>query len=87
MFLKAKGEALLDKGFPIVPIKKGFKHPGMTGWESMQATTEDVRKWVSNGRAEDGVGILAANFPGVDLDILDADVAKQLSDFFGDKSK
>ena len=81
MFLKAKGEALLDKGFPIVPIKKGFKHPGMTGWESMQATTEDVRKWVSNGRAEDGVGILAANFPGVDLDILDADVALQLEEF------
>jgi len=80
-FLKDKGKSLIAGGFEIVPIKNGGKHPGMKGWESLQATATDVDAWTSNGRANDGVGVLSKHTPGVDIDILDEAISLQMGNF------
>lgn len=78
-FLKQYGAQLIQKGYPIVPIKPGFKFPkGLKGWEQTKATETHLKKWLANSFAQGGVGVLAKFFPAVDLDIQDNDVVQKL---------
>lgn len=63
-YLKEYGERLLQHGYPIIPIKQGFKFPkGLSGWEQINATENHLKKWLSNGFAQGGVGILTQTYP------------------------
>ena len=73
-FLKEYGHQLVDKGYEIVPLKKGKKFPMISGWQDIRATHADVDKWLSNGHADGGVGVLCRNTVAVDIDCLDAKV-------------
>lgn len=73
-FLKQYGHQLVDRGYEIVPIKKGKKAPMLAGWQDIRATHQDVDKWLSNGHADGGVGILCRKTVAVDIDCLDAKV-------------
>lgn len=80
-FLAEYGPALLDKGYPIIPIRAGFKHPQRKGWQSLQADADQLDAWIANGYADGGVGVLCREVPGVDLDVNDPDVVDQLVDW------
>ena len=73
-FLKQYGHQLVDRGYEIVPIKKGKKAPMISGWQDIRATHADVDKWLSNGHADGGVGVLCRKTVAVDIDCLDAKV-------------
>lgn len=80
-YLASHGQLLLDAGYSIVPIRRGKKHPGFDGWENSHADARQIDRWLKNGHAESGVGILAASTPGVDLDIYDEDLALEMERF------
>ncbi|CAM3778007.1 AAA family ATPase [Litorimonas haliclonae] len=80
-FLAQYGKPLLDKGYPIIPIKLGLKHPGRKGWQDIKADKDNLSAWLSNGYAHGGVGILTATTPAVDLDILDRDICDRMTSY------
>jgi hypothetical protein len=79
-YFKEHGERLVELGYRIVPLPPGEKGPNRKGWPKFELTAQSVRKMAANGSAHDGVGILAATTPAIDIDILDEEVAQQMSD-------
>lgn len=81
-FLRQYGPTLLERGFPIVPIKKGYKFPkGLKHWQRLDPTKTMLNKWLSNGFADGGVGLKTREFPAVDVDVKDEAVAAKLAEF------
>jgi hypothetical protein len=78
-YFKNHGERLLELGYPIVPLPQGSKGPRHKGWQHLDLNVETFRKMAANGSADAGAGILAARVPAIDVDILDEDVAEQMS--------
>ena len=79
-YFKEHGERLAELGYRIVPLPPGSKGPNRKGWPKFDLQAPTIRQWAANGSAHDGVGILAATTPAIDVDILDAEVAQQMSD-------
>jgi AAA domain/Primase C terminal 2 (PriCT-2)/Bifunctional DNA primase/polymerase, N-terminal len=77
-YFKTHGEALIDLGYRIVPLPPGSKGPNRKGWPKLELNGATVRKWAANGSSHDGVGVLAATTPAIDVDILDKEVAGQM---------
>lgn len=78
-YLEKFGGRLLRNGYPIVPIKPGYKFPkGLSGWEQITATENHLKKWLANGFANGGVGVLTKYTPAVDVDVQDSDVVAQV---------
>jgi hypothetical protein len=80
-FLAKHGAALIEHGYDIIPIKRGTKSPGYDGWQNTRADSSQLRQWLANGHAKDGVGILTRNTPGVDIDVRDEAMAKAMEDW------
>ena len=74
MFLKQFGHSLIDKGYEIVPLKRGKKFPMLSGWQDIRATHEDVDRWLANGHSDGGVGVLCRNTIAVDIDCYDSKI-------------
>src|SRR5215472_12084398 len=79
-YLKLYGERLVELGYRIVPLPPGSKGPHRKNWQHLNADAGQVRKWYANGSADDGIGILAATTPAIDVDTMDPDVAQRMSD-------
>jgi hypothetical protein len=77
-YLANFGERILAQGYPVIPIAPGHKYPGFDDWQNTKPTPAMIRKWVGNGHAHAGVGIIAATVPAVDLDILEGDLARHM---------
>lgn len=81
-YLKELGSGLIEQGYPIVPIKPGYKYPkDLKHWETISATHEDVKRWSNNGFKGGGVGILCGHVVPVDIDIRDKEVAQKMVDW------
>lgn len=78
--LAAYGRALYDLGYAVVPIRRGLKHPGYAGWEATEASPDTIERW-SKDRSFEGVGVLAEHTPGVDIDVRDEAVSRELADW------
>lgn len=79
-FLKDHGVRLVELGYTVLPIQPGTKRPDIQNWPNVTATADDVVKWYSNGRAQHGAGINARDTPAIDVDVMDTEVAQQMSD-------
>ena len=77
-FLARYGRQLLNQGYPIVPISPGSKRPGYKDWQHTRADEAQLNRWLRNGYAEGGVGVLTRNYPAVDLDVSNAEIVAQL---------
>jgi hypothetical protein len=83
-YLREFGPSLIANGYRITPIRRGTKAPiGVKGWTTIDATLQDVGNWASAGF--EGVGMLCRDTPGVDIDVLDAEVSKIMVDFVKEK--
>lgn len=81
-YLSQKGLRILANGFDVIPIKPGTKAPDFRGWENGHKTSEsEVRRWMSNGRADWGIGIPTTYTPCADLDIRDRACLHHICDF------
>lgn len=77
-YLKQHGSQLISAGYRIVPIRPGYKAPGISEWQTSHADEQQLGKWLSNGQAEAGVGIITENTPAIDIDCLDKDISYKL---------
>jgi len=76
-YLREYGSGLISNGYRIVPIKRGCKFPsGIREWTQINADLNQLGQWASAGF--EGVGVLTRDNPGIDLDILDADVCNTM---------
>jgi len=76
--LREKGPSLLESGFAIIPIGKNEKWPkGLKGWQHVVADAKQLTAWIRRG-AFDGVGVLGAQCPGIDIDVNDAEIAEKI---------
>lgn len=67
---------LLDQGYEPLPILPGQKRPAITGWTSIRIDEAPVEAWCRDfGHCS--VGLRTGHLVGVDIDILDADLAHQ----------
>lgn len=76
--LSEVGDALVKNGYHIVPIMRGEKRPFLDGWQNIRADKGELRRWLDDGKADCGVGIITAHTPAVDIDCLDDDVAAEM---------
>lgn len=73
-----RGLALVGNGYQIIPLPPRTKSPVEKAWEDIRADTRLVEKWAANGYAHGNIGVLTKRNPGVDLDILDLEVIKEM---------
>jgi len=79
-YLREYGPTLISNGYKIVPIRRGTKAPiGVKGWSTIDADLNQLGQWASAGF--EGVGILAKETPGVDIDVLDGEVSLTMVNF------
>lgn len=87
-YLAKYGTRLVENGYNIVPILRGSKAPGLDrparGWSRVVATVERVQRWIDQGYGSNGIGIIAANTPGVDVDCQDHEVTGLMRTFIAD---
>lgn len=79
-FLADKGQSVLRNGFNVIPIRPGEKAPSVSGWEKVQTTEAQLNNWLSNGRANHGLGIPTKYTPFVDIDTFDRGCLRHLID-------
>jgi hypothetical protein len=76
-FLREHGAVLINNGYKIIPIRRGCKAPlGVPGWQNITANLNKLDQWVRQGY--EGVGVLCAHNPAVDIDVLDENVSAQM---------
>ena len=73
-----KGTALLRNGYQIVPIKPGKKYPGLNDWSQLNVNEDDLKQYAANGFAKGGVGVLAKHTPGIDIDVHDKAITREV---------
>ena len=77
-FLEDYGHKLVDNGYKIVPIKKGFKAPMLSGWQNFDSSHEMVDQWLANGHKDGGVGVLCSSTVACDIDCYDKAVNRKM---------
>ncbi|MFK7942278.1 MAG: bifunctional DNA primase/polymerase, partial [Paracoccaceae bacterium] len=68
---------LLDNGYEPLPIVPAKKQPPMRGWSSVPIDARQVEDWVAR-YPDHGVGLRTGQLVGLDIDILDADLAHEI---------
>jgi len=67
--MRNRGLAVLGNGYPLIPIKPREKAPAISGWRTIKATEELVKRWGENGW---GIGIRTGFIVFIDIDVLNA---------------
>jgi len=67
--MQNRGLAVLGNGYPLIPIKPREKAPAISGWRTIEATEELVKRWGEDGS---GIGIRTGFIVFIDIDILNA---------------
>lgn len=93
-YLAKYGAKLIDRGYRIVPIKRGSKAPPFDDWSKLKCDKKALRAMLDGTYAatrkgeeftydgsRDGVGILTADTPLVDLDIRDETMAAAMVEY------
>lgn len=70
---------LLDTGYEPVPILPGAKRPAVNRWSTVTVDGRQVDAW-SAAYPDCGVGLRTGQLVGVDIDVLDDDLAWQVCD-------
>ena len=74
---RAKGSALARQGYDIVPIAPGTKAPNVRNWQKIDFSRSNIDRTYRHH----GVGVKGAKTPGVDLDIADETICRQMVDW------
>jgi len=74
---RAKGSTLAKQGYDIVPIAPGTKAPNVRDWQRIDFSRSNIKRTYRHY----GVGVKGARTPGVDLDIADETICRQMVDW------
>lgn len=77
-YLEIFGPAVIERGYRIVCIAPNDKFPIGQAWQESNTSISQLRKWLSDGRKNHGVGILTERAPAVDIDCHDADLVAEM---------
>lgn len=72
------GPRLLDMGYAPLPIKPGTKRPDLPRWTSVPIDAATIAAWARRF-PDHGVGLRTGVLIGVDIDVLDPDLAHQVA--------
>ena len=73
-FIRSHGPALVELGYPIVPIKPGTKRPAQKGWQKVDYNSVGLsRKFTGHG-----IGVKTGSVVAVDIDSDDAGVVARV---------
>ena len=64
------GPALHAAGWSVIPIQEGSKAPRIKGWDAGFDKAQ-IAAFAANGYAQGNIGLLAREFPGIDIDVVD----------------
>lgn len=73
---------LFDLGYEPLPIIPGLKRPAPTRWSQVAIVAEQVRCWAER-YPDHGIGLRTGRLVGLDIDILDPDVAHAIDELAG----
>lgn len=76
----ANGPLLHGAGWDVIPVKTREKYPVLPNWQE-GFTAEQIDAFAANGSAGSNIGLLAARFPGVDIDVTDLECANAIEQF------
>lgn len=68
---------LLDNGYEPLPLYLMQKRPIPTGWTTLVIDEARVRRWIDES-SNAGVGIRTGHVVGIDIDVLDPEIAHQM---------
>ncbi len=79
-YLATHGEKLTNNGYTVLPLFAGQKGSRLKDWPNFTPgrSKENIPGWIAQ---HTGIGILCNNVVAIDIDVLDEDVADQLSNF------
>lgn len=75
---------LFDNGYEPLPLRLGQKRPIVKGWQEIAINEAQVRKWVREV-PNAGVGLRTGQLVGIDIDVLDPDIAHQMGRIVEDR--
>jgi hypothetical protein len=62
-YMRDKGAAVLQNGYPLIPLVVGEKRPAIDGWRNVEATEQIIAGWTG------GIGIRTGTVLFIDIDI------------------
>jgi hypothetical protein len=68
---------LFDNGYEPLPLRPGEKRPIVKAWQMLTIDEAQVRQWVRE-YPNAGVGLRTGRLVGIDIDVLDPDIAHQM---------
>ena len=80
-YLSQLGRKILENGYNVIPIKPGFKFPTIKDAQTVVTTPQIIAKWLQNGHADAGVGIVTGKISFIDNDTPDPDAAKHMREW------
>jgi Bifunctional DNA primase/polymerase, N-terminal len=69
---------LLDMGYAPLPLRPGEKRPAVDAWSTVPVNEAQVDAWCRDF-ASCGIGLRTGNLVGIDIDILDHDLADEVA--------
>lgn len=75
---------LFDNGYEPLPLRMGQKRPIVERWTTLVIDEAQVRQWVLE-HPNSGVGLRAGQLVGIDVDVLDPDIAHQMGRIVEDR--
>ena len=68
---------LFDNGYLPIPIIRHLKRPAVARWSAIPIDLVQVERWAAEHR-DCGIGLRTGTLVGIDIDILDPDIAHQM---------
>lgn len=68
---------LLENGYEPLPLRPGEKRPAVEGWTTIEIGEAQVNRW-GHAHPRAGIGLRTGHLVGIDIDILDHDIAHQM---------
>ena len=77
--IEHEGRDLAQRGYTVIPIRRGAKRPAIDKWQKTRAGTDVVDQFIESGHGEDSVGVVLTDTLGaLDIDCHDKDISRRL---------
>lgn len=76
---------LHERGYVVLPVKPTMKRVVIEGWPSLEPTESDIIEWSKTGYKNGNIGINTRYTPAVDIDVYDADAAREMEEWIIDQ--